>query len=257
MSTLNGFVEYVPDRLKPMVVAHRGASGEAPENTLASFSLALDQGADAVEFDIHQTSDGKLIVMHDESLERTTNGSGMILQKTFSELKELDAGLWYSQKYKGERIPSLEDAIGFIAPRGFALVEVKHGSDIYPEIENNIATLMSSLSDHKRRTVFISFDPFILTKLREIDPELSTGLLTADPPDEYMDVAQESRIQCFLPRWERLKKESVQILHEHGYSVHPWVMDRKEDVEKVLSMRPDSISSNHPGMLSKLIGSRP
>lgn len=254
MSALNGFVEYKPDRKRPLIVAHRGASGEAPENTISSFSLALQQGADAVEFDIHQTADGKLIVMHDESLERTTNGQGMILETKLSELKGLDAGAWYSPKFKGEKIPLLEEAIGFVASRGFALVEVKHGSDIYPDIENNIAALMSSAPQWKRKTVFISFDPFILTRLREIDTDLNTGLLTADPPDEYIDVAQESNIQCFLPRWERLKEDSVHILHEHGYSVHPWVMDRKEDVEKVLTMKPDSVSSNYPGMLSKLIG---
>ena len=115
---------------------------------------------------------------------------------------------------------------------------------------------MSSVPEWKSKTVFISFDPFILSRLREIDTELNTGLLTADPPDEYIDVAQESNIQCFLPRWERLKHDSVHILHEHGYSVHPWVMDRKEDVEKVLPMKPDSVSSNYPGMLSRLIGAK-
>lgn len=253
MSSADGFTQYMPDRPRPLIVAHRGASGEAPENTLASFSLALRLGAQAVEFDIHQSADGKLVVMHDESLERTTNGKGMVMEKRLRELRALDAGSWYARNFSGERVPTLEEALGCITPGGFALVEIKHGSDIYPDIERNIAGTMSSNGDWKRKTVFIAFDPSILLQLRELDSELSTGLLTADPPEEYIDVAQEFKIQCFLPRWERLRPDSISALHGHGYSVHPWVMNEESDVRKVLSMRPDSVSSNYPGMLSSIL----
>lgn len=238
-----------------MIVAHRGASALAPENTISSFSRALEIGADAVEFDIHQSSDGKLVVMHDESLERTTNGSGLIRDTDSSSLKVLDAGSWYSPAFKGERMPTLEEALDFITPAAYALVEIKHGNDVYPGIERNIAELMSLKKGSKNRTVFISFDPEILLNIREMDAELSTGLLTADPPDEYIDVAQEFLVQCFFPKWERLRNESVGILHANGYSVHPWVMDREEDAVKVISMKPDSVSSNHPDMLKRIVGS--
>ncbi len=253
MSSLNGFTEYRKERARPMIVAHRGASGSAPENTIASFSLALKLGIDAVEFDIHQSADGRLVVMHDESLERTTDGEGMIVNTDYADLKKLDAGSWYSQEFRGERIPSLEEALDFITPHAFALVEIKHGSDVYQGIEKRIADTMSSREKWKERAVFIAFDPEILLKIREMDKMLNTGLLTADPPEEYMDVAEEFLIQCFFPRWERLRAESVKTLHEHGYSVHPWVMDREEDALKVLSMGPDSVSSNHPDMMMRLI----
>ncbi len=253
MTSENGFIIHRPERLEPMVVAHRGASGSAPENTAASFSLALERGADAVEFDIHQTADGRLVVMHDETLERTTDGTGLIVEKKFGELQTLDAGAWYGPGFAGERIPSLEEALSIITPRAYALVEIKHGGDIYPETEGRIAAVMAAHPEWKGRAVFIAFDPGILQKLREIDSGLNTGLLTADPPEEYLDVAEEFGIQSFFPRWEKLKDESVKLLHGSGYTVHPWVMDREEDVKKVLAMKPDSISSNYPGMLRRLL----
>lgn len=252
MNLSNGFAKYTPDRPRPMIVAHRGASGQAPENTIASFSLALQQGAHAVEFDVQQSADRRVVVMHDEALERTTNGKGMIMEKDYRELRELDAGSWYSSEFNGERIPTLEDALDTITKGGYALVEIKHGSDIYPGIEKNIADIVKSKTQWKKKTVFIAFDPTILLQLRELDGEISTGLLTADPPEEYIDVAQEYRIQCFFPRWEKLKQDSISTLHNHGYSVHPWVVDQESDVRKVMSMRPDSISSNYPARLKEI-----
>ncbi len=237
-----------------MIVAHRGASALAPENTISSFSRALEIGADAVEFDIHQSSDGRLVVMHDESLERTTNGSGFIKDTDSRKLRGLDAGSWYASRFRGEKIPTLEEAVDFITPAAYAIVEIKHGNDVYPGIEKKIAELMSLRKGCRKRTVFIAFDPEILLNIRELDTELSTGLLTADPPDDYIDVAQEFLVQCFFPKWEKLKPESVSLLHKNGYSVHPWVMDREEDAAKVMSMKPDSVSSNHPDMLKRIVG---
>ncbi len=256
MGSQGKFIEYIPGRKKPMIVAHRGASGNAPENTIASFALAFRLGAEAVEFDIHQSADRRLIVMHDEALDRTTNGQGLVIEKSYGELKELDAGSWSSPEFSGERVPLLEEALDFITHRGFALVEIKHGSDIYPDIERNIADLLSSRPKWKRRSVFIAFDPGILLNLKELDDELNTGLLTADPPEEYIDVAQEFRIQSFFPKWEKLKPDSVSTLHRNGYSVHPWVLDTEDDARKVLSMKPDSVSSNHPEMLFSLLSGK-
>ena len=254
MTAVNGFTEYRQDRPRPMIVAHRGASALAPENTISSFSRALEIGADAVEFDIHQSSDGRLVVMHDESLERTTNGSGFIRDTDSNVLRGLDAGSWYASGFRGERIPTLEEALDFITPAAYALVEIKHGNDVYPGIEKKIAELMSLRKSRRNRTVFIAFDPEILLNIRELDAELSTGLLTADPPDDYIDVAEEFLVQCFFPKWERLRNESVSLLHKNGYSVHPWVIDREEDAVKVISMKPDSVSSNHPDMLKRIVG---
>lgn len=254
MSTSNGFAEYRVDRKSPMIVAHRGASGKAPENTLASFSLALDLGADAVELDIQQTGDGKLVVMHDESLDRTTDGSGMVIEKSYAKIRGLDAGSWFSEDYAAEKVPLLEEALAAISPRGYALVEIKHGGDIYPEIEQHIVDTMSARKDWKARTVFIAFDPSVLQLIRQLDDTLATGLLTADTPEDYIDVAEEFGIQCFLPRWERMRDGSVAALHAAGYSVHPWVMDSEEDARKVAGMGPDSLSSNHPDMLKRVLG---
>ncbi|HEY8531638.1 MAG TPA: glycerophosphodiester phosphodiesterase family protein, partial [Limnochorda sp.] len=103
---------------KPLILAHRGASAEAPENTLAAFRLALEQGADGFELDIHRTRDGHLVVCHDERVDRTTDGTGFIGSMTLAELKKLDAGRWFDARFAGERIPTLDEVWALVEEAG-------------------------------------------------------------------------------------------------------------------------------------------
>ena len=111
---------------KPIIIGHRGAAGEAPENTLASFALALEQGAQAIELDVHVTKDGEIVVCHDETLDRTTNGSGLICDQNWKDIQMLDAGAWFSEKFKGERIPLLSEVFDLVPLGTLINVEVKH-----------------------------------------------------------------------------------------------------------------------------------
>ena len=254
MNDVNSFISYKGNHPGTFVVGHRGASGHAPENTLASFSLAIEMGADAVEFDVHQTSDNMVVVIHDEALDRTTDGKGMVISTSLQEIKRLDAGRWYGETFSGERVPTLEEALSHVCSRAIALVEVKHSSDFYPGMEENIVKAVSGNRDWLRSSIFISFDPSIILRLKELNREITTGLLTLDPPEEYLELAKEFGASALFPRWEKMKPDSVKLVHEGGYTVHPWVMDREEDIVRVLEMRPDSLSSNFPDRLLTATG---
>ena len=255
MLEVERFLSPDTDASKPYIVGHRGSPATAPENTLASFSVAIEIGADAIELDVHQTSDAIPVVIHDEALDRTTDGTGMVNSRDIEYIKHLDAGKWYSREHAGEKVPTLEEALELICRNKIALVEVKHGSDFYPGIEENIVATVSERKEWKRRTVFIAFDPSLLQKINELDPDLRTGLLILDPPEEYVEVIEDFGISSIFPRWEKLKNDSIRSVHEKGYSVHPWVMDTESDMKKVLAMGADSLSSNHPEVLSRIIAS--
>lgn len=235
--------------MRPFLIGHRGSPSVAPENTLSSFRHALDIGCDAVEFDVHQASDGTLVVSHDESLLRTAGVDKLIADLKLEEIRKLDVGSWFSSKFRGERIPLMEEAISAIVQRGIAVVEIKHGNDFYPGIERRIISVLEKHREWIERCVFISFDP---TVIDAINGKLRTGLLVADTVDEYIDVLRECGAQAMFPSWEKLKQRDVQALHSSGYSVHPWVVDSVQDAEKMLAMKPDSISTNRPEILSEM-----
>ena len=110
---------------RPLIMGHRGAMGHAPENTMASFRKAVELGVEAIELDVHLSSDGKLVVIHDETLDRTTDGQGPVVAKTLTELKALDAGSWYKPEFAGERIPTLEEVLDWARDRVPVVIEVK------------------------------------------------------------------------------------------------------------------------------------
>ncbi|HKX16797.1 MAG TPA: glycerophosphodiester phosphodiesterase family protein, partial [bacterium] len=136
-------------RLRPggrvLSVAHRGASREAPENTLAAFHLALDAGAAAIECDVQRTRDGRLVVIHDQTVDRTTDGRGAVGGLAFEDLRRLDAGRWFGPGFAGERVPSLDEVLALVRGRAFVLLEIKHGPVFYDGIERQVAEALRRL----------------------------------------------------------------------------------------------------------------
>lgn len=155
---------------RPWVIAHRGGAALAPENTLAAFKAAMDAGADAVELDVHLSRDGRLIVMHDETVDRTTDGSGAIADLTGAELKRLDAGSWFGAGYAGERVPYLEEVLALAA---HPVIELKYGSERYPGIEETVVHALRT-TGRMRDAIVISGNPSPLAALKRFAPELPT-----------------------------------------------------------------------------------
>ncbi|MGH7411421.1 MAG: glycerophosphodiester phosphodiesterase family protein, partial [Candidatus Methylomirabilis sp.] len=152
-------------------IAHRGASALAPENTMAAFEKAIELGADVIELDLHLTRDGELVVIHDDTLDRTTDGRGPVHGRSLEEIRRLDAGRWFGQAFAGERIPTLSEVLDRFAGKIPLALEVKAGSAFFPGIEER---LVSALRHHSavEQTAVASFDHFALKRLKEIEPTL-------------------------------------------------------------------------------------
>ncbi len=160
---------------KPWVIAHRGASGLAPENTMASFERAVELGVLFIETDLHLTRDARFVAIHDATLERTTNGRGKVSDFTLAELRSLDNGLWYDRQYEGQRLPTLEDILEFARKRDVVFyLEVK-----YEAAWGMHHALVGALQREQdaARTIVISFDPSTIESVRKLDASIMTGLL--------------------------------------------------------------------------------
>ena len=169
---------FLQPRSQPLIIAHRGSSAHAPENTLAAFQLAAEQGADAIELDVDLTRDGHAIIMHDATIDRTTDGSGAVNALTLEEIRRVDAGAWKSAAFKGERVPLLAEVFAAVGQRVLINVEVKSTSLRSNGVEAKVAALVQQ-HDLFERVIISSFNPFALRRIKQIEPRLACGLLYA------------------------------------------------------------------------------
>jgi len=180
----------------PLVIAHRGASTAAPENTIAAFERAITDGADAIELEVHLSRDDHPVIIHDDTLERTTNGSGPVRGHTMRELKRLDAGAWRGPAFAGQRLQTLQEVLERFRGRTRFWIELKGGSDLYPDIEERIVGLLE-VYDVIEGALVQSFDHAALARLRDFSRELRLGVLLAQAPlDMARDVPPAANAVC-------------------------------------------------------------
>jgi glycerophosphoryl diester phosphodiesterase len=231
---------------RPWVIGHRGASGDAPENTLSAFRLALEQGADLIETDVHLTADGVPVAIHDHTVDRTTNGRGLVGQLTLAQIKELDAGSWFSPEFAGEQILTLDELLEWATGKTPVSIEIKNGPIYYPEIEDVVVDVLRR-HDMVGSAIVISFDHATVLRIKQRCPELVTGVLFACSPVSASTLARQARADCLLPHWSGLTRQMVEEAHSHDLAVSPWVVDREEETRFVLAHGVDAIATNHPG----------
>src|SRR5271170_2281555 len=155
-----------PSTHKPEVFAHRGGRKWAPENTLAAFKKSLDVNVDGVELDIHRCKSGELVVIHDENVARTTNGTGLVKDLTWTELRKLDAGSWFGAEFKGEHLPLLSDVLNLVDGKATVNIEIKNIPIAYPGIEDDLLKLLSTYK-YPDKIVISSFDHAVLQRIHE------------------------------------------------------------------------------------------
>lgn len=160
-------------RTRPWIIAHRGVPKEAPENTLKGIELAITQGADFVEVDVHLSADGHLVVIHDDRVDRTTNGTGLVNNLSLHQLQLLDAGSWMGTIHSGERIPSFNEVVELTSGRIGLVVELKHGSTRYRGVEELLAKQISS-ANRVEDIIIISGDSAAIHRLNSIDKQIMT-----------------------------------------------------------------------------------
>lgn len=234
-----------------LAIAHRGASGHAPENTFAAFRKAIAMGAGFIETDLQLSRDARLVAIHDATVNRTTNGQGAVHDLTLAELRRLDAGSWFGGEFAGERIPTIEEILEFAK---------KHDVVFYLELKPSGSwggehALISALreSGEIARTVVISFDPAILANVRKIEPTVMTGLLfegqISDPLAEAIEIgARQLAVRGSLVT-PRLLKEARQ----RDLQVVCWTVNHPGHMRLLMEAGVDGIISDYPDRLLELV----
>lgn len=218
------------------ILGHRGAPREEPENTLRSLHRALELGVDAVEVDVHLSRDGRVVVIHDDTVDRTTNGRGRVRDLTFAELRELDAG-------KGERLPSLEEVIDLVRGQAHLVVEVKD-----PEAGLPVLRIFQERGVFQDAQV-ISFWHPLVKALKEQEPRLHTGVLLVGCPVDPAGLGQAARAESLFLNYAYVTPELVAVAHAHGLHVYVWNIDDLETLKVYLKMDLDGIGTNRPDVL--------
>jgi len=230
-----------------LAIAHRGASGYAPENTIAAFKRAVAQGVTFIETDLHLTRDAHFVAIHDESVERTTNGHGPIQQLTLAEARRLDAGSWFASEFMGERIPTLEEILEFARKNDVVFyLEIKPGA-FWGGEHALIGALRNSTEIP--RVVVISFEPAILASLRQIEPMLMTGLLYDGKIEKPFDKAQEIGVRQIAIRGDLVTPNFLQEAHHRDLQVICWTINAPAHMRLLVSAGVDGIMSDYPDRL--------
>jgi glycerophosphoryl diester phosphodiesterase len=236
-----------------VIIAHRGASRQAPENTMPAFIKAIELGAGGIELDVHLSSDGRLVVIHDEQVDRTSNGTGFVRDMSFSELKELDFGSWFSTKYKDERIPELEEVLKLIEKwDGLLNIEIKNGPVFYPGIERAVA---DAIEKHKLagRTIVSSFNHYSLVEIRKINPSIKTAPLYEAGLFEPWEYARRLGATAIHPLFYNIIPEVMNGCKQNNIKVNPFTVDHPEHIRAIAAAGVDGIITNVPDTALKVL----
>lgn len=229
-----------------LVIAHRGASGHCPENTLGAFRRALEMGAKAVEFDVHQTLDGELVVCHDDDLKRTGRDRRRLKNLRWDEARKIDVGSWFGPEFSGERLPSLAEVCGLLPAPVELHLELKRGSRHYPGIEKRALSL---LQEHgvAARTLVSSFDHAALRAVRALDAGARLGyLLGATRLSTAWREMAELKAESLNLSLRQAGARTIKTAHERGFKVYVYTVNTPADRDKLRRLGVDGIFSNYP-----------
>jgi len=239
----------------PLVIGHRGASAYAPENTLAAFRLALEQGADGIELDAKLTADGHIVVIHDQTVDRTTGGSGKVREKTLAELRALDAGGWYHPFFAGERIPTLEEVLEEVGSRCLVDIEITNYATPFDLLPLRIAEMVRRFG-MQDRVVLTSFFPSNLYRARRVLPDVATGQLAWSGALGALArgwVGLRFAPRLLLPYHTDITPESVRREHARGRRVITWTVNETEHAGRLLAWGVDGIITDDPIAMIEVI----
>jgi glycerophosphoryl diester phosphodiesterase len=235
---------YEEVHVKVYVIAHRGASGYAPENTIAAFRRAVALGATFIETDLQLSHDARLVAIHDDTVNRTTNGEGSVRDLTLADLRRLDAGSWFGSEFAGEHIPTVEEVLDF---------SKKYDAVCYLEMKSGGAwgaehVLVSALRESQQaaRVVIISFDDGILGTLRKMEPSLMTGLLVEGQIENPLDRALEVGARQVAVRGDLVTPALIAEAHKKDLQVICWTVNHPAHIRLLMEAGVDGIMSDYP-----------
>ncbi|MBN2305517.1 MAG: glycerophosphodiester phosphodiesterase [Anaerolineae bacterium] len=236
----------ISDR-KPIIIGHRGAQGLAPENTLAAFQTAIDLKIDGVEFDVQRTQDGELVVIHDDEVDRTTDGSGRVWDLTLAQIKALDAGGWFDARFRGERVPTLREVFGLLRDTDLLLfVELKDPWR-FEGIEADVIALIREYGLVERAQLRSFYHAALHTAYR-VDPGIALSELWFDrlPADNEITLKTVNALHALYT------PEHIQRLHDRGIQVTAWTVDEVDEARRLIEAGIDGLTTNFPDRLLRL-----
>jgi glycerophosphoryl diester phosphodiesterase len=233
---------------RPLLIGHRGYPKRYPENTLAAFEGAMQAGCDMIELDVTLTRDRKVVVIHDDTLDRTTTGKGLLRAHTLDEIKAFDAGSWFDARFAAERVPELSEVLALTAGRCLLNIEIKESAfeAHYPAdaIEHQVVKLVKA-SGAMDRVLISSFDPRILERVAALNAPPAVAYITdhgADP--RVLEMLRALKAFSWHPRFKVLTREQVDLLHAAGLKVFPWTINTRAEAEKLLALGVDGLICN-------------
>ncbi|MBA4309799.1 MAG: hypothetical protein C0425_05635 [Chlorobiaceae bacterium] len=246
---------------KPLVIAHRGASSYAPENTLAAIKKGIELGAHYVEIDVRMTKDGKLVLIHDAKVNRTTDGEGNVNELTLSEIKLLDAGSWFDPKFKNEKIPTLDEVFSILDAATTLIIELKDDPKNISKMINKVIRTARE-QGQKKKIILKSFNPKVLEEIRKQAPEFPLIYVYAIriPFLNYTFGTRLSTEDLFSLNVDYLQPHSllltegfVKDAQAKGYKIIAWDVDSKNNMKRMIRIGVDAIETNQPELLMKII----
>ena len=241
------------------VIAHRGASGYAPENTMAAFRRAVEMGAPFIETDLQITRDARVIAMHDFTLDRTTNGKGQVHLSTLEGIRRLDAGAWFDgrgpESFAGERVPRLEEILDFAKA---------YDANFFLEIKSGAArgvehAVVAALRDRGAlaRVVILSFEPATLDVVHQLDSAMMTGLLCEHPSNDLVERTVRAGARQLVARGDLITTPDVEKAHRAGLQVVAWTINEPEQMRHLIATGVDGIITDYPDRLLRVLREHP
>ncbi|WP_416828028.1 glycerophosphodiester phosphodiesterase [Ectobacillus polymachus] len=237
-----------------LIFGHRGAKGTHPENTIISFQEAERTGAHGIEFDVHLSKDGEIVIIHDETLSRTTNGRGLVVEHTLEELKQLDAGSHFNAAFQGERIPTLREVLTWLGGNKLLInIELKNDRIRYPELEQKVVDLVREFG-LERRVIFSSFNHSSVAMLADLAPDIERAILYHHHLKDACGVARLHHASGLHPNFKLLTKEFVEEAKSQGFVLRPYTINEEKDIKRMISYGVDAIITDWPSKALSLLG---
>lgn len=233
--------------------AHRGFSGKYPENTMLAFEKAIAEGVDGIELDVQLTKDGEVVIIHDETIDRTTNGKGYVVEYTYEELSKFDASYIYTGKMGFNKIPTLREYFELVKDLDIVTnIELKTGINEYPGIEEKVWDMIKEFG-LQDRIIISSFNHFSVMRMKKLAPEMKYGFLSEDWIIDAGKYTHSHGVQCYHPRFNNLIPEVIDELKSYGLEINTWTVNKEEDMRYLISHGIDAIIGNYPDLAKKII----
>jgi len=247
-----GMINQLP---RPALFAHRGASHYSPENTLAAFEIAIKQQADAIELDVKVTADGHVVVIHDQTVDRTTNGTGNVADMELAQIQELDAGVHFELQFAGEKVPTLREVLIQCAKRIPINIELTNYASLFDSLPEKVAAIVREFS-MEDFILFSSFNPIALLKIKRILPKVPIALLCL--PGKNGAIPRSRMINRFSheaihPEYTDVTQGLIRAAHKHNKRVHTYTVNQASDIQNMFNNGVDGIFTDDPILAKQVL----